>query len=145
MNFTYVLVLIFSAILFSSKAQDHPVFSGADLSMRAVDPPTGTITTAAPFGIYIVPQLLITLRDSVEITGIRYRMLETENDTVICDVSRLLTDPPISDAQGHLLFHYANRQVTISAGQVVGMKPYRYEITATGTNLQVLQPFLKTE
>lgn len=145
MKLVLALALPLFFLHFNSKAQSHPTVLAVEVSSKAVDPPTGTVTPISPSGIYVIPSLIVHLQDSVTVTSIRYRMFEVEGTTALFDVVHQLNETVSTDTLGNVLFQNTNGQITISAGQVMGMRAYRHEVTTTDSSLQSTEPFITTE
>lgn len=127
-KFTAFLLLLFCFKFKAIAQQSHPTINNVDVWYKS-EPPSASTGTTNSSGFQAAPQATITLKPSVNVSKIYFKIIDNVTNSIIYQINYAINSATITNSSGKKLFENNNGTIFISNGVELPLKPYKYEIT----------------
>lgn len=123
-------IIILNAFGVCSQTNNHATIDNLKVAYKPVQTTGQSLNT----NIKVVPYATITLKQNVNANKIYFKILNTETNNVIYQINYSLSSAPVINPEGIKLFANNNGVISISNGQEMQLKPYKYQLETEDSN-----------
>lgn len=135
-------VLIFLILLAVNvlKSQTAPLLVHETISNAEVIYQNNSSVTTGTV-IMVVPSITLSLKADSNLVKINFRLYDNDTKTLLHQGIYEISQAPVNNNSGQLLFTYSNLMVKLSNGEPLLLKPYLFEFSTENSAGEISEPY----